>query len=166
MHDPSGSQWRKWDLQVHTPLSLSHKYTGEAEGAWDRFVRELEDLPPEFKVLGINDYIFLDGYKKLKRQKNQGRLENIDLLLPAIELRLDKFGGSKSHLSKVNFHIIFSDEVDAALIEAQFLNGLWAEYELAPPYAELATTSTRGTPSGSGRRSLLNSRPEKKEPSS
>jgi ABC-type lipoprotein export system ATPase subunit len=138
MHDPSGSQWRKWDLHVHTPSSLFHKYTGDA--AWERFLNDLEALPPEFKVIGVNDYIFLDGYKKLKTEKDKGRLGNIALLLPVIELRLDKFGGSLSHLSKVNFHIIFSEEIDANLIEKQFLNGLWTRYDLTPSYAELKKT--------------------------
>ena len=138
MHDPSGSQWRKWDLHVHTPCSIFHNYTGDS--AWERFVGELEALPPEFKVIGVNDYIFLDGYKKLKAEKDKGRLGNIGLLLPVIELRLDKFGGSLSHLSKVNFHIIFSEDIDANLIEKQFLNGLWTKYDLTPSYAGLKKT--------------------------
>ena len=41
------------------------------------------------------------------------------LILPVIELRLDKFGGSRNHLSRVNFHIIFSDKLTPELIEAQ-----------------------------------------------
>ena len=138
MHDPSGSQWRKWDLHVHTPCSLFHNYTGDA--TWERFVRELEVLPTEFKVIGVNDYIFLEGFRKLKAEKDKGRLGNIELLLPVIELRLDKFGGSLTHLSKVNFHVIFSEDVDSDLIEKQFLNGLWTRYELTPSYAGLKKT--------------------------
>ena len=137
MHDPSGSQWRKWDLHVHTPYSVFHKYTGDLEAAWTRFVQELEGLPAEFKVIGVDDYIFVEGYKRLKLENDAGRLGNIECLLPVVELRLDKFGGSQSHLSKVNFHVIFSEEVDAGLIEKQFLNGLWSKYELTPSYAEL-----------------------------
>ncbi|MGI0086275.1 MAG: TrlF family AAA-like ATPase, partial [Nitrososphaerales archaeon] len=45
-----------------------------------------------------------------------------------------------SHLSKVNFHIIFSEDIDANLIEKQFLNGLWTKYELTPSYADLKKT--------------------------
>jgi len=141
MYDPSGSQWRKWDLHVHTPASLFHNYPGDEQAGWEAFLRDLESLPPEFKVIGVNDYIFLDGYKKLKEeQSNNGRLKNISLLLPVIELRLDRFGGSRSHLSKVNFHIIFSEEVDASLIEDQFLRGLWTHYDLTPSYIDLRKT--------------------------
>ena len=118
---PRGSEWRKWDLQVHTPASLIHNYSGA--NPWDRFIQELEELPAEFKVIGINDYIFLDGYKRILEERAKGRLANIDLFLPVIELRLDKFGGSQGHLSRVNYHFIFSDELTPELIEQQFLNG-------------------------------------------
>lgn len=138
MNDPRGSVWRKWDLHVHTPDSLIHSY-GSAD-VWDKFIDALSKLPPEFKVLGINDYIFLDGYKKVVAAKAAGRLPNIDLLLPVIELRLDKFGGSKSGLSRVNYHVIFSNEIAPEIIEAQFLSALCSKYVLTPNFDELRTS--------------------------
>lgn len=138
MNDPKGSVWQKWDLHVHTPDSLVNSYGGP--DAWDRFIKELENLPPEFKVLGINDYIFVDGYKRLIAEKANGRLPNIDLLLPVIELRLDKFGGSKSGLSRVNYHIIFSNEISPKVIESQFLSALCSKYVLTPEFDELRTS--------------------------
>ncbi len=137
MHDLSGSIWRKWDLHVHTPASLVHSFGADA---WPKFLDALERLPPEFKVIGINDYIFVDGYKRVLAEKGAGRLSNIDLILPVIELRLDKFGGSKSHLSRVNYHVIFSDEISAEIIESQFLNALSSRYILTPEYDELRTS--------------------------
>jgi hypothetical protein len=130
MKDPRGSVWRKWDLHVHTPDSLVNSYGGA--GAWDAFIDALEVLPTIIKVLGINDYIFLTGYKKLLAAKADGRLSNIDLLLPVLELRLDKFGGSKSGLSRVNYHIIFSNEIAPETIESQFLSALCPKYILTP----------------------------------
>jgi ABC-type lipoprotein export system ATPase subunit len=126
---PRGSEWRKWDLHVHTPASLTHHY-GNDSNVWDKFIEALSRLPSEFKVLGINDYIFLDGYKKVLAAKDEGKLPNIDLLLPVIELRLDKFGGSNSKLSRVNYHVIFSDEIHTDIIESQFLNALCSKYVL------------------------------------
>jgi hypothetical protein len=114
--------WRKWDLHVHTPASLIHHYPGE--DPWPAFLDDLEHLPPEFKVLGINDYLFLDGYRRILDERKKNRLANIDLILPVIELRLDKFGGSPGHLSRVNYHVIFSDELSPDLIEQHFLNAL------------------------------------------
>jgi ABC-type lipoprotein export system ATPase subunit len=135
-----GSEWRKWDLQVHTPDSLFHNYSGT--DTWDRFIRELEQLPPEFKVIGINDYIFLDGYKRILAEKAMGRLANIELFLPVIELRLDKFGGSPGHLSRVNYHVIFSNELSPEIIEQQFLNALSSKYVLSPQYGKLRKDRT------------------------
>ncbi len=135
MNDPRGSLWRKWDLHVHTPDSLVHNYTGP--DPWDRFLSEIESLPPEFKVIGVNDYIFLTGYKRVLEERAKGRLSNIDLFLPVIELRLDKFGGSAGHLSRVNCHVIFSNELKPELIEQQFLNALSSKYVLSPQYADI-----------------------------
>ena len=81
-----GSEWRIWDLHVHTPSSLKHNYTcTKEENIWDKYIEALEQLPKDIKVLGINDYLFIDGYKKVLEYKNKGRLKNIDLILPVIE---------------------------------------------------------------------------------
>jgi ABC-type lipoprotein export system ATPase subunit len=130
---PRGSEWRKWDLHVHTPASIvNSSYPGP--DPWEAFLADLEALPPEFKVIGINDYLFIDGYKRVREEKSKGRLANIDLILPVIELRLDKFGGSSGHLSRVNYHVIFSDEISPEVIEQQFLNSLCSKYVLSPQY--------------------------------
>ncbi|HEY0077818.1 MAG TPA: hypothetical protein VGB73_04165 [Pyrinomonadaceae bacterium] len=137
MNDTRGSLWRKWDLHVHTPESFVHNYNGEKEKAWARFLDDLEALPPEFKVLGINDYIFVEGYKRVLAAKQAGRLGNLDLILPVVELRLDKFGGSESQLSRVNLHVIFSEQIRPEVIEQQFLNALPRNYQIAPEYEHL-----------------------------
>ncbi len=136
MNDIRGSIWRKWDLHVHTPCSIVQEYGGNTDHTWEKYISALEGLPPEIKVLGINDYIFIDGYRKVRKAKVSGRLENIDLILPVIELRLSKFGGTDSHLSRVNLHIIFSDEVDPDIIEEHFLRALPNVYHLEPKYSE------------------------------
>ncbi|WP_201317889.1 TrlF family AAA-like ATPase [Paenibacillus sp. EPM92] len=133
MNYKKGSMWAKWDLHVHTPNSIIEHYSGSNEDEiWENYINDLENLPPEIKVLGINDYIFIDGYRKVKQYKDSGRLSNIDLLLPVVELRLNKFGGTKNKLSRVNFHIIFSDQIEPDIIEQCFLNALTRNYELSP----------------------------------
>lgn len=119
-------------------MSVVQNYGGDTKEAWEKFFCDIESLPPEFKVLGINDYIFVDGYRKVLKAKKKGRLQNIDLLLPVIELRLDKFGGSKSQLSRVNYHVIFSDEVSPDTIEHHFLYALSNSFQLSPESIEIA----------------------------
>jgi len=132
-----GSCWSQWDLHVHTPDSIVNHYPGSHTEAWESFISDLESLPPTFKVLGINDYIFIDGYRRILKERKSGRIANIDLVLPVIEVRLDIFGGSDSKLSRVNFHIIFSNDLDPDLIDEQFLHGLRTAYQLSPKYESL-----------------------------
>ena len=127
-----GSEWRIWDLHVHTPLSIENNYgCANDEEGWNKYITALEQLPSDIKVLGINDYLFIDGYKKVKEYKDSGRLSNIELLLPVVEFRLAKFCGHKQ-FKRINFHVIFSDEVSADVIQRQFLNALSPHYALSP----------------------------------
>lgn len=128
-----GSEWNKWDLHVHTPKSIIQHYGGDTEEAWEEFISDLEELPNEFKALGINDYIFLDGYKKIIEFKSKGRLPNIELILPVIELRINKFASLGDEAwKKVNLHVIFSNVNTPEIIEAQFLNAIQHSIKLSP----------------------------------
>ncbi|HEX4996922.1 MAG TPA: AAA family ATPase [Terriglobia bacterium] len=145
--NPAGSTWKKWDLHVHTPCSLVQNYGGDTEDTWEAFLGDLEQLPSDFKVLGINDYIFIEGYERVRKAKREhGRLRNIDLILPVVEFRLDKFAGvvkkdndgkySRSDWNRVNLHVIF-DELEPDLIRQQFLNALAPSYSLIPDATHL-----------------------------
>ncbi len=134
-----GSTWRRWDLHVHTPDSIVNHFGGSGIEAWDRYIEALASLPEDIKVLGINDYLFLDGYRRVVKAKQEGKLPNIDLILPVVELRIDKFGGSKSKLSRVNYHVIFSDQIDPDVIDSQFLAALCSKYVLSPEYDNFRT---------------------------
>lgn len=120
-----GSQWYRWDLQIHTPFSHTSEYAGHTnDEKWENFIQGLESLPGDIKVIGINDYLFLDGYKKALKYKTDGRLSNIDLILPVVEFRLKEFVGNEQ-LKKINYHVIFPEQEILAVdtIEAQFLSG-------------------------------------------
>src|SRR5690606_27174983 len=88
---------------------------------------ELEKLSNDknVKVIGINDYLFLDGYKKVLDYKNAGRLSNIELILPVVEFRIKEFVGNRE-LGRLNYHIIFANNIilTPEQIEAQFLTNL------------------------------------------
>ncbi len=125
-----GSNWHKWDLHVHTPASLVHRYHA-SDDPWPRFLNELEALPAEFAVLGINDYWFLDGYRRILEEKAKGRLSNIATVFPVVELRLDQFGGSSTKLSRANLHVIFDPQLTPEVIQGQFLNAMSAKFRLS-----------------------------------
>ncbi|MGC5804392.1 AAA family ATPase [Ralstonia pseudosolanacearum] len=137
----TGSTWKKWDLHVHTPESFYHNYPGNPDEAWEAFLTDIEKLPDEFKVIGINDYVLVDGYERvLKAKHEQGRLKNIDLILPVVELRLDKFGGvvqggksgkAASSWSRINIHVIF-DQVAPEFVRQQFISAIAPSYRLLP----------------------------------
>ena len=126
-----GSLWRKWDLHVHTPDSCVATEYGPGDKAeqWRRFAEDLENLNESFAVIGINDYLFIDGYRNIKELQRNGRFTKIKLFLPVVEFRLKKFVGH-TELQKINFHVIFSDELDPDVIQQQFLVQLYGNAKL------------------------------------
>lgn len=133
---PKGSEWRKWDLHIHSPLSiLSNNYKKQTNGEpdWERYLQRLENL--DISVLGITDYFTIEGYKKILEFKQSGRLANISLILPNIEFRLDSVISSRKdgkEPRRLNFHVIFSNEVNPKDIEEHFLQDLSFFYEGNP----------------------------------
>lgn len=127
-----GSEWARWDLHVHSPLSIVQSYGKGGGDPWENFIADLESLPADFKVIGINDYLFLDGYRRVIEYKESGRLQNIDLVLPVMEFRLNHFGGTDGNLSRLNLHVVFSDALGPDLIQQQFVNGLKCDLTLLP----------------------------------
>lgn len=131
-----GSIWRKWDLHVHTPASVVQGYGGDSDEAWERFIADLEALPQDFAVIGVNDYLFLDGYRKLLEFKEHGRLSNIETLLPVVEFRLAKFAGHDKML-RVNYHLIFSENLAPDIIDTQFLVQLRSGLNVSAEHASV-----------------------------
>src|SRR5690606_20577150 len=82
----------------------------------------LENASPVVKGLGITDYFSLDTYEKVVAAKNAGRLTNIDMIFPNIELRL-KLGTAKN--SALNAHLLIDPESEDHVAEAKrFLQSL------------------------------------------
>lgn len=131
-----GSEWRKWDLHIHSPLSiLNNEYPKLANGEpdWDIFIDKLEHS--DVAVIAITDYFSIEGYKKIIQYKNAGKIPNIITILPNIEFRLDSVISSKKDGQKprrLNFHVIFSDQVSPSDIEEHFLHDLCFYYEGTP----------------------------------
>lgn len=102
-----GSEWRCWDLHIHTPgTTLASQYGGDSDEIWDKFLTQIEDNK-EIKVIGITDYMSLENYAKVVEYKRSGRLPNIDLIIPNIEFRITP----ETQKSKgINIHILSSPE--------------------------------------------------------
>lgn len=75
---PRGSEWRKWDLHIHSPSTiLNNEFEGADDSEkWNRYVEKLESLS-NTAVLGVTDYFDISGYNKLDEFKRAGRLKNI-----------------------------------------------------------------------------------------
>jgi energy-coupling factor transporter ATP-binding protein EcfA2 len=121
-----GSIWRKWDLHVHSPLSgLNNQFRqlpNHGGPDWESYIQTLEALQ-DIAVLGITDYFSIAGYRQLMQYRQNGRLQNIALVLPNVELRLDTFVVER-RAREINFHVIFSDAVAPEDIEKEFLEAL------------------------------------------
>ena len=131
-----GSEWRKWDLHIHTPASFHNEFqfSGEKDresyqnSTWGKYIDELEKIS-DVAVIGIADYFTLEGYRKVLEYSLGGRLKNFKLILPNIEFRLDKFVEDK----RLNYHVIFSDEITPDTIEKEFLEELHIKAPNAEP---------------------------------
>ncbi len=135
-----GSEWRKWDLHVHTPYSYLNNQFGND---FDNYVKQLflNAILHQITVIGITDYFSIDGYKKIRNEylNNDTKLKSLFTdeqinqikrikMFPNIEFRLNKIIGT----NRVNFHVIFSDEVLIEDIEENFLHELEFIYEGNP----------------------------------
>jgi len=86
---PKGSEWRRWDLHIHTPASaLGFCFSGIQ---WSEYVEELESKSEinNIAVIGVTDYMSIDGYEMLLKEKMEnGKLSKVNLLIPNIEFRI------------------------------------------------------------------------------
>ncbi|MEQ0584329.1 TrlF family AAA-like ATPase [Pantoea dispersa] len=101
---PNGSDWRKWDLHVHTPQSsLENQYGTD----WDAYLSAIEAFGDEIAVMGATDYCTITGYERLLAYRAKGRIANIEAVFPNIEFRITP----ETQKDKgVNIHLIINPE--------------------------------------------------------
>ncbi|WP_421420509.1 TrlF family AAA-like ATPase (plasmid) [Pseudoalteromonas lipolytica] len=99
-----GSEWRRWDLHVHTPDSVLET---QFKGDWDGYITAIEQSDSGVAVVGITDYCSISGYEKVVEYRQNGRLKNIETVIPNIEFRItpntEKYKG-------INIHILVSPD--------------------------------------------------------
>ena len=118
-----GSEWRKWDLHIHTPGTAKNDQYGNSEEIWEQYIEALEKT--DIAVFGITDYFSINNYLKVKEYQRQGRLQG-KFILPNVEMRLLPVTGKGT---PVNIHAIFDPDLDVVDIEREFFRQLKFPYD-------------------------------------
>ncbi len=62
--------------------------------AWGDYLTALEHAAPVIEAVAVTGYYVTDTYEELLRHKATGRLPNVQLVFPNVELRLDVATGT------------------------------------------------------------------------
>lgn len=103
--DLRGSVWRRWDPHIHAPgTALNNQFGADA---WEPYLVAVEQSEPRIEALGVTDYYSIDDYEVVLGHKAAGRLSDVGLIFPNVELRLPTATGSDH---PVNIHLLISPE--------------------------------------------------------
>lgn len=120
---PRGSEWRKWDLHIHT--KGTNKNDQFKSKTFEEFCVILfkKALEKEIAVIGITDYFSIENYKKVKNfvdninscdnftDKEKKQIKRI-FILPNVELRMMPVTDSGK---LVNIHCLFNPDYESSL---------------------------------------------------
>lgn len=99
-----GSEWHRWDPHIHAPGTVLED---QFKGDWDGYLNRIEAATPQIRALGVTDYLCIDTYKNVRARNKAGRLPNVELLFPNVEIRLDV---KTSREKGINLHLLFSPD--------------------------------------------------------
>lgn len=140
---PKGSEWRRWDLHVHTKDTIKNDQFKSLD--FEKFCITLfkKALENKIAVIGITDYFSIDNYKRvlafidnIGNQTNFTDEEKIQvkniLILPNVELRMMP---STNSGSLVNIHCIFNPKYVCSLdndffSSIEFLGGSGKKFKM------------------------------------
>lgn len=115
-----GSEWRLWDLHIHTPgTKKNDQFTGASlDEKWQNYINSINSSTEVISVIGITDYFSIENYFKFKELVNNGSITKpFDLIIPNVELRVLPVTGSST---PINLHCLFNPAIDTEL-ETRFL---------------------------------------------
>lgn len=118
-----GSEWRIWDLHIHTPETAKNNQYGEAKVAWSAYIDKLEAT--NYAVYGITDYFSISNYLKVKEYQSSGRLQNC-CILPNVEMRIEPVTGKGT---PINIHAIFDPNLSEDELNREFFRSLKFRYD-------------------------------------
>lgn len=113
---PKGSQWRLWDLHIHTPAS--YNFNGQRfatmtpaakAAAITQIIANINNS--DVAAYAINDYWTFDGYLDLRRAHEAGETIH-KTVFPAIELRIES-----ASEARLNIHVVFSDKLSVQQLQ-------------------------------------------------
>ncbi|OGF86435.1 hypothetical protein A3I28_03060 [Candidatus Giovannonibacteria bacterium RIFCSPLOWO2_02_FULL_43_37] len=118
---PRGSEWRKWDLHTHTPLTkLNDKYsTAKGGDVWTDFCERVERSDVE--VFGITDYFSVENYLLFKKNFQNKYPKSKKVFFANVELRVDRSSNNRNE--GYDLHLIFDNELADSKLE-EFLRNL------------------------------------------
>jgi len=130
---PRGSEWRRWDLHIHTPYTRKNDCFSNSTNStkseeekvkekWDDFfayildyVGDMSDPLKAVYGIGITDYFSIENYKTVIA--NPDITSKIPNILPNVELRILP----AAHEAPINIHCIFNPDLTIDVIENRFL---------------------------------------------
>jgi len=124
--------------------ALNNQFPKLSDGSpnWTAYIEALSKLA-DTPAVAITDYFTIEGYKEAIAARDAGKLPNISLLLPNIEFRIDKVINTKNGFRRLNYHVLFSNEVSPQDIEEHFLQEIKFQYEGDPQRADLSLSVRR-----------------------
>jgi hypothetical protein len=107
-----GSQWRKWDLHIHTPASfhwkggnlLRNMNAEEKDASFQELLRTIETS--DVAVFCFTDYWTFDGYLQFRNYLTRKNVSCSKTIFPGIELRVEAPVDYR-----LNIQIILSDSL-------------------------------------------------------
>ncbi|MGX9857625.1 TrlF family AAA-like ATPase (plasmid) [Limimaricola variabilis] len=100
-----GSDWRRWEPHIHAPGTALNDQFGGGNG-WDEWLTRVENALPKIEALAVTDYYLTDTYQEVLKYKDKGRLADVPLVFPNVEMRIN--AAAKSGF--VNLHLLVSPE--------------------------------------------------------
>lgn len=130
-----GSEWRRWDLHIHTPETKKNdNYEGQTMlDKWNKFYQDLSaynlsaDTTKKVSVLGITDYYSIENFRKVVSDNTIK--DKFDLILPNIEMRITPVSSE----SPINIHFICNPDIVPQL-DTKLFSQLVYEHSNGIPY--------------------------------
>lgn len=102
-----GSQWRRWDLHLHTPeTKLANAYVTDDSDVWEKYLDALE--ASSVQVFGVTDYFSCDNYFKLVEKYGTRFSDGKKVFFPNIEFRLIETVSKDN--KNIHTHVIFDND--------------------------------------------------------